>query len=127
MRRRHADVPESFGDKHLHGTGALTITPVDLATITLAFYVTELLGSPLFGVLADTVFPMAGHAVPELPRGVREENDNIPKLSTMQIDLMVHALKADFARAAILFQQPYHEQPIQWFYGQKPEADDEKG
>lgn len=44
----------------------------------------------------------AGHAVPELPRGVREENDNIPKLSTMQIDLMVHALKADFARVATL-------------------------
>ena len=35
--------------------------------------------------------------------------------------------KADFARAAILFQQPYHEQPIQWFYGQKPEADDAQG
>ncbi|NBV23431.1 MAG: hypothetical protein EBS05_16120 [Proteobacteria bacterium] len=28
--------------------------------------------------------------------------------------------KADFGRAAILFQQPYHEQPIQWFYGAEP-------
>lgn len=27
-------------------------------------------------------------------------------------------LKADFAKAAILFQQPYHEQPIHWHYGQ---------
>ena len=35
--------------------------------------------------------------------------------------------KADFARAAILFQQPYHEQPIQWFYGQTPEAADAQG
>ncbi|MCE9608557.1 MAG: hypothetical protein K8U03_27035 [Planctomycetia bacterium] len=25
--------------------------------------------------------------------------------------------KADFAKAAILFQQPHHVQPIQWFYG----------
>ncbi|NBR85013.1 MAG: hypothetical protein EB141_04565 [Verrucomicrobia bacterium] len=35
--------------------------------------------------------------------------------------------KADFARAAILFQQPYHEQPIQWFYGQAPEPEADKG
>ena len=42
-------------NKHLHGTGALTITPVDLATITLAFYVTELLGSPIFGIIADRI------------------------------------------------------------------------
>lgn len=33
--------------------------------------------------------------------------------------------KADFARAAILFQQPHHEQAIQWHYGQAPvEKDD---
>ena len=42
------------------------------------------------------------HAVPDLPKGVREENDNIPKLTTMQIDLMVQAFKADFARVASL-------------------------
>ncbi|MFM8468490.1 MAG: hypothetical protein ACKODH_00730 [Limisphaerales bacterium] len=35
--------------------------------------------------------------------------------------------KADFARAAILFQQPYHEQAMQWFYGQAPEPENEKG
>jgi hypothetical protein len=33
-------------------------------------------------------------------------------------------LKADFANAAILFQQPHHEQPIKWYYGQSPPADD---
>ena len=34
---------------------------------------------------------------------------------------------ADFARAAILFQQPHHEQAIHWHYGQKAEAPDESG
>lgn len=33
--------------------------------------------------------------------------------------------KADFARAAILFQQPYHEQAIEWHYGQSPAAPDD--
>ncbi len=28
--------------------------------------------------------------------------------------------KADFSKAAILFQQPYHEQPIHWHYGHQP-------
>ena len=35
--------------------------------------------------------------------------------------------KADFARAAILFQQPHHEQPIHWHYGHKPEVPDDSG
>ncbi|MBL8825499.1 MAG: hypothetical protein JNM18_00850 [Planctomycetaceae bacterium] len=30
--------------------------------------------------------------------------------------------KADFAKAAILFQQPYHEQSIHWHYGHQPTA-----
>jgi hypothetical protein len=42
------------------------------------------------------------HAIPELEPGVKEENDNIPKLSRMQIDLMVHSFQADFARVATL-------------------------
>jgi MFS family permease len=42
-------------NKHLHSTGVVSISPVDLATITLAFYVTELLGSPIFGIIADRV------------------------------------------------------------------------
>jgi hypothetical protein len=44
----------------------------------------------------------AGHAVPELEPGVKEENDNIPKLSKMQIDLLVNSFAADFARVATL-------------------------
>ncbi len=41
-----------------------------------------------------------GHAVPELEPGVDEENDNIPKISKMQIDLLVNSFAADFARVA---------------------------
>jgi len=43
-----------------------------------------------------------GHAVPELPLGIREENDNMPKLAKMQIDLLVQSLSADFARVTTL-------------------------
>jgi len=42
------------------------------------------------------------HPVPELPRGVRDDNDNIPKICKMQIDLMVNSFLADFARVATL-------------------------
>ena len=47
-----------------------------------------------------------GHAVPELEPGVKEENDNIPQISKMQIDLMVNSFAADFARVATL---QYHQ------------------
>lgn len=43
-----------------------------------------------------------GHAVPELEAGVKEENDNIPRISKMQIDLLVNSFTADFARIATL-------------------------
>ncbi len=43
-----------------------------------------------------------GHAVPEPEPGVKHENDNIPKISKMQIDLMVQSFAADFARVATL-------------------------
>jgi hypothetical protein len=43
-----------------------------------------------------------GHAVPELEPGVKKENDNIPRTSKMQIDLMVNSFAADFARVATL-------------------------
>ncbi len=42
------------------------------------------------------------HPVPELEPGVHEENDQMPKISRMQIDLMVHAFQADFNRIATL-------------------------
>jgi hypothetical protein len=43
-----------------------------------------------------------GHAVPVLEPGVRKDNDNIPRLSKQQIDLLVNSFAADFARVATL-------------------------
>src|SRR5262249_39777538 len=43
-----------------------------------------------------------GHAVPKLDPGVKKENDNIPKTSKMQIDLLVNSLASDFTRIATL-------------------------
>ena len=42
------------------------------------------------------------HAVPEIEPGVRKDNDNIPKISKLQIDLMVSSFAADFSRVATL-------------------------
>jgi hypothetical protein len=44
----------------------------------------------------------AGHAVPDLDPGVKKDNDNMPRISKMQIDLMVNSFAADFARVATL-------------------------
>ena len=43
-----------------------------------------------------------GHAVPEIEPGVKHESGNMPKISKMQIDLMVNSFAADFARVATL-------------------------
>jgi hypothetical protein len=43
-----------------------------------------------------------GHAVPELEPGVKQQNDNMPKISKLQIDLLVNSFAADFARVATL-------------------------
>jgi hypothetical protein len=43
-----------------------------------------------------------GHAVPVLEPGVRKDNDNIPQISKLQIDLMVNSFAADFTRVATL-------------------------
>ena len=43
-----------------------------------------------------------GHAVPELEPGVKGEADNMPRLSKMQIELMVNSFASDFARVATL-------------------------
>lgn len=42
------------------------------------------------------------HPVPEIEPGVKAENNNIPRISKMQIDLMVNSFAADFARVATL-------------------------
>jgi hypothetical protein len=43
-----------------------------------------------------------GHAVPQLEPKVKQENDNIPRISRLQIELMVSSFAADFARVATL-------------------------
>ena len=42
------------------------------------------------------------HPVPEIEPGVKEQNDNLPKISKMQIDLLVNSFAADFSRVATL-------------------------
>jgi len=42
------------------------------------------------------------HQPPTLPAGVRNDNERMPQLSRMQIDLMVDSMQADFARVATL-------------------------
>lgn len=42
------------------------------------------------------------HAMPVLEPGVIEANENLPKLSAMQIELLVHGFAADFMRTATL-------------------------
>jgi hypothetical protein len=44
----------------------------------------------------------AGHKMPEPEPGVKAENDNIPRISKMQIDLLVNSFVNDFARVATL-------------------------
>jgi hypothetical protein len=43
-----------------------------------------------------------GHAVPQLEPNVKQENDNIPRISKLQTDLLVSSFAADFARVATL-------------------------
>jgi hypothetical protein len=43
-----------------------------------------------------------GHKVPEVEPGLKADNDNIPKLSKAQIDLLVNSFAGDFARVASL-------------------------
>jgi hypothetical protein len=43
-----------------------------------------------------------GHPVPVLEPGIKEENDNIPTITKMQIELMVNSFTADFARIGTL-------------------------
>lgn len=43
-----------------------------------------------------------GHAVPQLPANIKRQNDNIPTLTKLQMDLMVNSFLADFTRIASL-------------------------
>jgi hypothetical protein len=52
--------------------------------------------------LRDSGSQSVGHAVPEIEPGVKEDNDNMPQLSKMQIELLVSSFAADFSRIATL-------------------------
>ncbi len=52
--------------------------------------------------LKATSVEAIGHAMPELEPGIKEENDNMPRLSKLNIDLMVNSFANDFARVATL-------------------------
>jgi len=52
--------------------------------------------------LEDTRSQDVGHAVPELEPDVKHDNNNMPKISKMQIDLLVNSFAADFARVGTL-------------------------
>lgn len=41
-----------------------------------------------------------GHAVPVIEPGVRRDNDNMPKIAKLQLDLLVDSFAADYARVA---------------------------
>jgi hypothetical protein len=64
---------------------------------------------------ADAAAKDVGHKVPELELGVREENDNIPKVSKMQIELIVNSFHADFTRVATLqFTNSVGQEKMRW-------------
>ncbi len=55
------------------------------------------------------------HAVPQLEPGVKEENDNLPRLTKLQIELMVNSFAADFARVATFqFTNSVGESHMHW-------------
>jgi len=46
--------------------------------------------------------PAEDHAAPRMEQGVKEENDQMPRISKLQIELLVDAFCGDFARVATL-------------------------
>jgi hypothetical protein len=42
------------------------------------------------------------HAAPQIEQGVKEDNDQMPRISKLQIELLVNAFRGDFARVATL-------------------------
>ncbi len=44
----------------------------------------------------------ADHAMPAIEQGIKEENDEIPRISKLQVELIVNSLAADFARVVTL-------------------------
>jgi hypothetical protein len=75
-----------------------------------------------------------GHAVPELEPGVKDDNDNMPRISKMQVDLMINSFAADFARVATLqFTNSVGQAKMRWLgveeghhdLSHKPDSDED--
>lgn len=57
----------------------------------------------------------AGHPVPTIEPGINRDNDNMPRISKQQIDLLVNAFVADFNRVAtIQFTNSVGEARMRW-------------
>jgi hypothetical protein len=55
------------------------------------------------------------HPVPEIESGIKRENENMPRITTMQMDLLVQSLAADFARVATFqFTNSVGEAKMRW-------------
>lgn len=74
------------------------------------------------------------HAVPELEQGIKDDNDNMPRIAKMQIDLMVNSFAADFARVATLqFTNSVGQAKMRWLgieeghhdLSHKPDSDED--
>lgn len=74
------------------------------------------------------------HAVPQLEPGVKDDNDNMPRISKMQIDLMLNSFSADFARVATLqFTNSVGQAKMRWLgveeghhdLSHKPDSDED--
>jgi hypothetical protein len=74
------------------------------------------------------------HPVPVLEEGVAEQNDQMPKISRMQIELLVASLQADFTRVATLqFTNSVGQPHMKWLgiqegqhdLSHKPNSDDD--
>jgi hypothetical protein len=67
---------------------------------------------------------VASHPVPVLEAGVVEQNDQMPTISRMQIDLLVAALQADFTRVATLqFTNSVGQPSMKWLGFQEKQHD----
>jgi hypothetical protein len=63
----------------------------------------------------------AMHAEPELEKGVKQQNDAMPKISKMQIELMVNSFVNDYTRVATLqYTNSVGQAKMQWLGVEEP-------
>ena len=65
--------------------------------------------------LKSTSAKEVGHAVPVIEPGIKKENDKIPDITKLQLDLMMNAFTADFARVAtFMFTNSVGQARMRW-------------